>query len=76
MIFSGLEIKSPTLYTAFGSIVIVLLDFALYSTKSNPENEGYYFAEGLKPVAAHCIGYPLVSIGLLLSSLISDLSSG
>ncbi|CAG5094566.1 Oidioi.mRNA.OKI2018_I69.XSR.g13669.t2.cds [Oikopleura dioica] len=63
VIFSGLEIKSPTLYTAFGSIVIVLLDFALYSTKSNPENEGYYFAEGLKPVAAHCIGYPLVSIG-------------
>lgn len=66
VIFSGLEIKSPTLYTAIGSIFIVLLDFLLYSTKSNPENEGYYFAEGLKPVAAHCIGYPLVSIGYCL----------
>lgn len=37
---------------------------------------GYFKAEALRPVAAHCIGYPLVSIGMydLLSLLRSEVN--
>ena len=55
------------LHTFTVASLIVLLEM-LINYHSKLREGGYFKAEALRPIAAHCIGYPLVSIGKTLKS--------
>lgn len=63
VVYSG-ENKVALHTFTVASLIVVLEMLINYHSKLR--EGGYFKAEALRPVAAHCIGYPLVSIGYCL----------